>query len=112
MTVEEVKTEIERQVGIPVSLLTATTPEALIEQAKALLDPEQPKDKYEQLGAWIATQLGGNHALKQLTDIAAQVAAERNQATANAAGEEIAVPSKKTTREQFEEFVKKAGYFG
>ena len=64
MNLDEVKQEIEKQTGVPVSLLNGETIEENIAQAKALLaykreaEAERPKSAKEQFAQWLNAQQG------------------------------------------------------
>jgi len=67
MIIEEIKLEIEKQTGVPASLLKGETVEENIAQAKALLAykqehaeptaPQQPQTPAEQFAGWFEQQL-------------------------------------------------------
>jgi len=70
MTLDELKQQISTRTGVPVELLTATTPEASIEQAREILalKGQQPKSTGEQFAAWLTGESSddGLAALDQL----------------------------------------------
>lgn len=72
MTLEQLKTEISTRTGVPLELLTATTPEASIEQARELLalkgQTKKPQTTGEQFAAWLTGESSddGLAALDQL----------------------------------------------
>lgn len=70
MALIDIRTEISRRTGVPASLLTGTTVEENIDQAKAILDfkrdfvsrrgmmePSQPKSPREQFAEWASKTL-------------------------------------------------------
>lgn len=80
MTIEEIRQRIEKETGIPASLLIGETAEETISQAKALLaykreaeDPE-PQSTRDQFSNWMQLQLGieaedpGGQALASITE--------------------------------------------
>lgn len=120
MNMEDVKLRIERDTGVPASLLTGETTEECIVQAKALLtlkrkyeyQPPQQKSAQEQFADWMRARLGEEQP--QDTTTAALDAIEREAAeeaggypVVRDAGEVEAGPAPRSTREQFADWFSK-----
>lgn len=122
MTLNDVRTEISRRTGVPTSLLTGTTVEENIDQAKAILDfkrdfvsrrsttePSLPKSPREQFAEWASKTLmvtdpnSGTHVPGMISepDAPPPVCPTIADPGEIASGE---MPDGRSTREQFTEW--------